>query len=299
MLEIKNISKYFNSNLVLDDISFSVKQGEIFGLIGPNGAGKTTTLRIILGILNSSSGAVKFNKNLLDQNFSNITGYLPEERGLYPKSNVVNTLVYLGQLKGLRHSQAVKNIDYWFNRLELNDFKKYHVEELSKGNQQKVQFISAILHDPKILILDEPFSGFDPVNQSVFREIIEEKKKDKFIILSTHLMDLAESLCDEIYLINKGKKVISGKLTDVLDSDQNNLYLLKFSDGLSEKKLALLNNQKIIKQEQNSIVLELENQSPADFLNNYSSKLQISEFKKIMPTLHQIFMSSVGENKRI
>ena len=298
MLEIKNISKYFNSNLVLDDISFSVKKGEIFGVIGPNGAGKTTTLRIILGILNASSGEVKFNDNLLDQNFSNITGYLPEERGLYPKSNVVNTLAYLGQLKGLRHSDAIKNIEYWFDRLELNDYKKYQVEELSKGNQQKVQFISAILHDPKILILDEPFSGFDPVNQSIFREIIEEKKKDKFIILSTHLMDLAESLCDKIYLINKGKKVVSGSLNDVITSEKNNLYLLNFLNSLTDDKITLFKNQKIIKREQNSIILELGNQAPHEFLRNYSSKIQITEFKKIKPTLHQIFISYVGENKK-
>ena len=298
MLEIKNISKYFNSNLVLDDISFSVKKGEIFGVIGPNGAGKTTTLRIILGILNASSGEVEFNDNLLDQNFSNITGYLPEERGLYPKSNVVNTLAYLGQLKGLRHSDAIKNIEYWFERLELNDYKKYQVEELSKGNQQKVQFISAILHDPKILILDEPFSGFDPVNQSIFREIIEEKKKDKFIILSTHLMDLAESLCDKIYLINKGKKVVSGSLNDVITSEKNHLYLLNFLNPLADDKITLFKNQKIIKREQNSIILELGNQSPHEFLRNYSSKIQITEFKKIKPTLHQIFISYVGENKK-
>ena len=298
MLEIKNISKYFNSNLVLDDISFSVKKGEIFGVIGPNGAGKTTTLRIILGILNASSGEVEFNDNLLDQNFSNITGYLPEERGLYPKSNVVNTLAYLGQLKGLRHSDAIKNIEYWFDRLELNDYKKYQVEELSKGNQQKVQFISAILHDPKILILDEPFSGFDPVNQSIFREIIEEKKKDKFIILSTHLMDLAESLCAKIYLINKGKKVVSGSLNDVITSEKNNLYLLNFLNSLTDDKITLFKNQKIIKREQNSIILELGNQAPHEFLRNYSSKIQITEFKKIKPTLHQIFISYVGENKK-
>ena len=298
MLEIKNISKYFNSNLVLDDISFSVKKGEIFGVIGPNGAGKTTTLRIILGILNASSGEVEFNDNLLDQNFSNITGYLPEERGLYPKSNVVNTLAYLGQLKGLRHSDAIKNIEYWFERLELNDYKKYQVEELSKGNQQKVQFISAILHDPKILILDEPFSGFDPVNQSIFREIIEEKKKDKFIILSTHLMDLAESLCDKIYLINKGKKVVSGSLNDVITSEKNNLFLLNFLNFLTDDEITLFKNQKIIKREENSIILELGNQSPHEFLRNYSSKIQITEFKKIKPTLHQIFISYVGENKK-
>lgn len=298
MLQIKNISKYFNSNLVLDNISFTVPQGKIFGIIGPNGAGKTTTLRIILGILNASSGEVEFNDNLLDQNFSNITGYLPEERGLYPKSNVVNTLAYLGQLKGLRHSDAIKNIEYWFERLELNDYKKYQVEELSKGNQQKVQFISAILHDPKILILDEPFSGFDPVNQSIFREIIEEKKKDKFIILSTHLMDLAESLCDKIYLINKGKKVVSGSLNDVITSEKNHIYLLNFLNPLADDKITLFKNQKIIKREQNSIILELGNQSPHEFLRNYSSKIQITEFKKIKPTLHQIFISYVGENKK-
>jgi ABC-2 type transport system ATP-binding protein len=296
MLEIKNISKYFGSNLVLDDISFSVKKGKIFGLIGPNGAGKTTTLRIILGILSASSGDIRFNNNSLDQNFSNLTGYLPEERGLYPKSNVVNTLTYLGQLKGLRHSEAINNIEYWFNRLELTEYKKYHVEELSKGNQQKVQFISAILHDPKILILDEPFSGFDPVNQTIFREIIEEKKTDKYIILSTHLMDLAESLCDEIYLINKGRKVISGSLMDVLNSDQNNFYYLTISDNFSEIDTSIFEGISVIKKEHNSIILDLGNQLPSEFLRNYSKRLQIFEFKKINPSLHQIFMSSVGEN---
>jgi ABC-2 type transport system ATP-binding protein len=298
MLEIKNISKYFGPNLVLDDISFSVKQGEIFGLIGPNGAGKTTTLRIILGILNVSSGDVKFTNKSLDHNFSNLTGYLPEERGLYPKSNVVNTLTYLGQLKGLRHSEAINSIDYWFSRLELNEYKKYHVEELSKGNQQKVQFISAILHDPKILILDEPFSGFDPVNQSIFREIIEEKKKDKFIILSTHLMELAESLCDEIYLINKGKKVISGSLIEVLNSDQNKHYSLTVTKNFSKDDIFLFEDIHIIKQEHDSIILDLGDQTPSEFLRNFSNKLQILEFRKIIPSLHQIFISSVGENKR-
>lgn len=296
MLEIINISKYFGLNLVLDDISFSVKQGEIFGIIGPNGAGKTTMLRIILGILTASKGNVKFNNNLLNQNFSNITGYLPEERGLYPKSNVVNTLVYLGQLKGLKYSEAISNINYWLNRLELNDYKKYNVEELSKGNQQKVQFISAILHNPKILILDEPFSGFDPVNQSIFREIIEEKKKDNFIILSTHLMDLAESLCDEIFLINKGKKVISGCLADILNSDQNNLYSLKVSENLSENEFEIIKDLKIFKRDKNSIIIELAGQSPSEFLRNYSKKLNILEFKKNQPSLHQIFISLVGED---
>lgn len=296
MLEIINISKYFGLNLVLDDISFSVKQGEIFGIIGPNGAGKTTMLRIILGILTASKGNVKFNNNLLNQNFSNITGYLPEERGLYPKSNVVNTLVYLGQLKGLKYSEAISNINYWLNRLELNDYKKYNVEELSKGNQQKVQFISAILHNPKILILDEPFSGFDPVNQSIFREIIEEKKKDNFIILSTHLMDLAESLCDEIFLINKGKKVISGCLADILNSDQNNLYSLKVSENFSENEFEIIKDLKIFKRDKNSIIIELAGQSPSEFLRNYSKKLNILEFKKNQPSLHQIFISLVGED---
>lgn len=293
MLELKNITKYFNSNLVLDNISFTVPQGEIFGLIGPNGAGKTTTLRIMLGILNASSGEIYFNNNPLNQSYSNITGYLPEERGLYPKSNVINTLTYLGQLKGLKHTEANKKIDYWLDRLEMMEFSKFHIEELSKGNQQKVQFVSAILHDPKILILDEPFSGFDPVNQSIFREIIEEFKREKFIILSTHLMDLAESLCDDIFLIDNGKEILSGKIADIINSGNGTSYEVTFCDKVSDEVINSLNKFSPIRKSENSILVKYS----SDLIHELSSRLEISEFKKNVPSLNQIFLSLVDKTK--
>lgn len=294
MLEIINISKSFNSKLVLDNISFSVPKGKIFGIIGPNGAGKTTTLRIILGILTSSTGEILFNKNKLDQNFQNITGYLPEERGLYPKSTVLNSLVYLAQLKGVSHSDAVEKTNYWLNRLNLTDYAKFNIEELSKGNQQKVQFISAILHDPKILILDEPFSGFDPVNQSIFREIIEEIKDDRFIILSTHLMDLAESLCEEIFLIDNGKKIISGKLNEILEKEQNNQYQINFSSDIDNHFLESIKNFNIVSKSNNSVIIELGDKSPNDLFKIVNIDNNFCEFTKVKTSLHDLFISSVN-----
>lgn len=296
MLEIKNISKTFNSKLVLENISFAVPKGKIFGIIGPNGAGKTTTLRIILGILPPTSGDILFNGTKLDQHFLNLTGYLPEERGLYPKSTVNNTLVYLAQLKGLSYSKAISNVNYWLNRLELSEYGKYNVEELSKGNQQKVQFISSILHEPKILILDEPFSGFDPVNQSIFREIIEEMKNDRFIILSTHLMDLAETLCDEIFLIDEGREVISGKVNEVLNSKPSNIYQISFPKASKENIVQHLSDYNIISQSQNSITVDLVKNNAAKFLQNISSEFEVEEFKKRIPSLHELFISLVEKN---
>jgi len=297
MLEIKNISKYFNSNLVLKNLSFSVSEGNIFGIIGPNGAGKTTTLRIILGILPQSKGEIFFKNSPLDQNYQNDTGYLPEERGLYPKSTISNILIYLGQLKGLTYSQAVKRTDYWLDRLELKTNKKHHVEDLSKGNQQKVQFISAILHEPQILILDEPFSGFDPVNQSIFREIIEEIKDSRIIILSTHLMNLAESLCDEILLINKGEKVVSGKIDDVLNSSKQELYKIVFAEKINKDDIDKLNYLKIVRADESSITIDLNNESPNSIVNRVTAEHDIVEFKKVNPSLHNIFISLIDSAK--
>ncbi|MCB0746951.1 MAG: ATP-binding cassette domain-containing protein [Ignavibacteriae bacterium] len=295
MLEIKNISKLYNSKPVLDGLSFEVTKDRIFGLIGPNGAGKTTTLRIILNIILPSTGEIYFGGEKLDQRYLNQTGYLPEERGLYPKSKVINTLVYLAQLKGLTSSEANKQSNYWLNRLNLISYKNHNLEELSKGNQQKVQFISAIQHNPKVLVLDEPFSGFDPVNQSIFTEILQEIKKDKFVILSTHLMDLAESLCDDFVLINKGKEVLKGELKKTLNLLDKNIYEIIFDNNF---KMENLENQKditILKKFDNKIQIEIHNAIPSEVLRKLSSENSILEFKKIIPSLHQLFISQVEE----
>ena len=295
MLEIKNISKHFRSKLVVDNVSFDVKINRIFGLIGPNGAGKTTTIRMILNILIPEKGEILFNGKKLDQDFLNITGYLPEERGLYPKSSVANILTYLANLKGVSNFDAKKVISYWLERLNLLEVKNAHLEELSKGNQQKIQFIAAIQHNPKILILDEPFSGFDPLNQSIFTEIINEIKNDKFIILSTHQMDLAEKLCNDFILINKGKEVLKGDLNSVLNSSNQNVYEITYN-SLNFESINSLTNIEILESYYNKVKILIKNNDADNFLKTIVNENSIVEFKKIIPSLHQLFISNVGGN---
>lgn len=296
MLEIKNISKYYNSRKVLNELSFNVNQGKIFGIIGPNGAGKTTTLRIILGITNAGSGNIYFKGKILDQDFQNSTGYLPEERGLYPKSNVLNILVYLAELKGLRYSEAVKKSKYWLDRLNLTEYEKHHIEELSKGNQQKVQFISAIIHEPEILILDEPFSGFDPVNQTIFTQIIEDFKSSKYIILSTHLMDLAENLCDELILINNGNEILSGDIGNILNLDLSNFYSITLKKEINENIFSTELIDRVKRINDFTAEVDLSSTNPAEFIRNISRDYDIIEFKRKTPTLHDIFVSKVRKD---
>lgn len=295
MLEIKNISKHFRSKLVVDNVSFDVKISRIFGLIGPNGAGKTTTIRMILNILIPEKGEILFNGKKLDQDFLNITGYLPEERGLYPKSSVSNILTYLANLKGVSNFDAKKVISYWLERLNLLEVKNAHLEELSKGNQQKIQFIAAIQHNPKILILDEPFSGFDPLNQSIFTEIINEIKNDKYIILSTHQMDLAEKLCNDFILINKGKEVLKGDLNSVLNSSNQNVYEITYN-SLNFESINSLTNIEILESYYNKAKILIKNNDADNFLKTIVNENSIVEFKKIIPSLHQLFISNVGGN---
>ena len=295
MLEIKNISKHFRSKLVVDNVSFDVKISRIFGLIGPNGAGKTTTIRMILNILIPEKGEILFNGKKLDQDFLNITGYLPEERGLYPKSSVANILTYLANLKGVSNFDAKKVISYWLERLNLLEVKNAHLEELSKGNQQKIQFIAAIQHNPKILILDEPFSGFDPLNQSIFTEIINEIKNDKYIILSTHQMDLAEKLCNDFILINKGKEVLKGDLNSVLNSSSQNVYEITYN-SLNFESINSLTNIEILESYYNKVKILIKNNDADNFLKTIVNENSIVEFKKIIPSLHQLFISNVGGN---
>lgn len=294
MLEIKNISKNFGSKKVINNLSIQVSKGVIYGLIGPNGAGKTTTLRILLNILQPEAGEILFNNKKIDSGFLNHTGYLPEERGLYPKSKVKNTLIYLAQLKGLSKNESEKRLNYWFERLELDQYSNYLIDELSKGNQQKVQFVSAILHDPEIIILDEPFSGFDPVNQSIFREIIVELKNEKYIILSTHIMDLAESLCDDICLINKGEKVIEGSLLNILKSTEKNIYTFTFRDFSEKEKNKIVEKFNIIEQNGNEIKIDIKDIKPLNFIKSLNLESEIFEVKKENPSLNNIFLKLVN-----
>jgi len=215
-LEVKNLTKTFGKLRAVDHASFEVPEGSIFGLIGRNGAGKTTTIRMMMGIYLPDEGDVFLKGAKVGQDFKNRVGYLPEERGLYKKMKVIDTLLYFSEVKGKSGKEIIRKADEYLKRFELFDRKNSKVEDLSKGNQQKIQFISTILHDPDFIILDEPFAGLDPVNTNLLKDIIlEMKQKGKVIIFSTHLMDFAERMCDHIAMIDQGKIILKGSLTDI------------------------------------------------------------------------------------
>ena len=216
MLLVENLVKEFQNTTAVDNISFKVEPGKIFGLLGPNGAGKTTTLRTVLNIIKPTSGKVLFNDQPITAEFLNSIGYLPEERGLYRKSKVIDVILYFAELKNMSRTEAVKQADSWLKRLDIFHYRSNKIDELSKGNQQKIQFIMSVIHNPQLLIFDEPFTGFDPINQQEIRELIFSfLSEGKIIILSTHQMETAEKLCTDIFLINNGKEVTSGKLSHI------------------------------------------------------------------------------------
>src|SRR3990172_9883048 len=216
MLTVKNLIKDYKNVTAVNDISFNVEPGKIFGLLGPNGAGKTTTIRTILNIIKPTSGEIKFDGEYLSKNYFNQIGYLPEDRGLYKKSRVIDILLYFASLKDVRKKTAMNRSLLWLKELGIENFVNKKIEELSKGNQQKVQFICSEIHDPKLLILDEPFTGFDPINQQQIKEYLSKFSNDgKIIILSTHQMETAENLCSDILLLNKGKEVTMGNLSEI------------------------------------------------------------------------------------
>ncbi|HMJ07446.1 MAG TPA: ATP-binding cassette domain-containing protein, partial [Pyrinomonadaceae bacterium] len=210
-LRVENVTKRFGEFTAVDDLSFDVRAGRVFGFLGPNGAGKTTTIRMIVGIMAPDRGSIEFFGERMSPALQDRIGYLPEERGLYKKLKIVDQLRYFAALKNVTGDRAEKKIDFWLERMNLAEWKKKKTTDLSKGMQQKIQFISTVLHDPDLLILDEPFSGLDPVNVEFMIEVLAEfRSKDKTVIFSTHLMETAERLCSDILLINKSKKVVAG-----------------------------------------------------------------------------------------
>ncbi|MHB8578736.1 MAG: ABC transporter ATP-binding protein [Ignavibacteriaceae bacterium] len=215
-LEVRNLSKSFGSLKAVDDVSFAVPEGSVFGLIGRNGAGKTTTIRMMMNIYLPDSGEVILKGSKIGQEFKNMVGYLPEERGLYKKMSVLETIQFFAELKGKTGKSIERKANQYLEKFQLSDRKNSKVEDLSKGNQQKVQFITTIIHDPEFIILDEPFSGLDPINTNLLKEIILDlKKQGKVIIFSTHLMDFAEKMCDHITMIDKGKIILNGSMEDI------------------------------------------------------------------------------------
>ncbi|MGM0608208.1 MAG: ABC transporter ATP-binding protein [Candidatus Muiribacteriota bacterium] len=239
VLEIDKVSKWYDKFKAVDEVSFKVSPGEIFGLLGPNGAGKSSTMRMIMNIITPDSGQIKLFGEKFHEKFKNKIGYLPEERGLYPKMKVINQLKFFGELKGMPAGEAKQAGREWLEKLQLSTWGDKLCNELSKGMAQKIQFIGTIIHNPELIIMDEPFSGLDPVNSRFLKNtLLELKNKNKAIILSTHLMENAEKLCENICLINKGHSILNGNLNKIKEQHGKNSIILKYSgDGEIIKKL--------------------------------------------------------------
>ncbi len=297
MIEVKHLVKHFGETKAVDDISFdsSPKQG-IFGLLGPNGAGKTTIIRMLMNIIAPDKGTILFNGSQFTEDDKNRIGYLPEERGLYPNFKVGEILTYFAQLKGKNPVSIQENIDYWLDKFNLLEYKNKEVNSLSKGMAQKVQFICSIVHDPELIFLDEPFSGFDPVSSDLLREnIIELGKKGKNILFSTHIMEQAEKICSEIFIINKGKEVISGNLKDVKKQYGSNSVIIEF-DGKGDFIEDLDFVHKVLKYPRYVEVTLKKGAEPNQLFESIAGKINVSKFESRTSSLHNIFVTIVGSD---
>jgi ABC-2 type transport system ATP-binding protein len=297
MLQIKEVSKKYASHVALDRVSFEIPQGCIFGLLGPNGAGKTSLIRIITQITGADSGQILFKGEKLRPEHVRLMGYLPEERGLYKKMKVGEQLLYLAQLKGLSKADATQRIKTWIDKLDIRAWIDKNIEDLSKGMQQKVQFIATVLHEPELIILDEPFSGFDPVNANIIKdEILALREKGSTIIFSTHRMESVEELCDNIALINHSHKVLDGSVKTIRDSYKTNTFMV---EGKGKLLLASPDFKVIEQTEHHGIfratVQILENQSPNVLLKYMLERVEIHSFKEKVPSINEIFIQTVTE----
>lgn len=295
-LETRNIIKQYGNYRALDDVSIKVPKGCVYGLLGPNGAGKTTLIRIINRITAPDEGQVLINGREYVANDVYNIGYLPEERGLYKKMEVEEQAMFLAQLKRLSKHDARVRLNHWFEKFGIQSWAKKKIEELSKGMQQKVQFITTVIHDPDLLILDEPFSGFDPVNAELLKnEILELKAKGKTIILSTHNMESVESLCDEISLINKSNVVLQGNVSEIKSMYKSNTFILKVAGTDFSVDSPLFS---VIKEEKEKDLTTLhihkaDGVSNADFLKSVIDKYEIVSFEEELPTMNDIFIQTV------
>jgi ABC-2 type transport system ATP-binding protein len=297
MLRVSGLRKDFATVRAVDGVSFEVKRGEIFGLLGRNGAGKTTTIRCVLNILRPDAGEVLFDGLPFSNETRNLVGYLPEERGLYRKSKLLDTILYFAGLRGMNPRQARAEAGRWLAHFSLQEYAHRKVEELSKGNQQKVQFIVAVIHDPQCIVLDEPFSGLDPVNQILLKDILLDlKRRGKAIIFSTHQMDQAERLSDSLCLIEQGRVVLSGTVGDVKKRyGANSIHLEYEGDGSFMRMLPGVKNAL---QYENSAELELdEGADPQRILSSLVGKVEIRKFELREPSLHSIFLRTVGSRE--
>ena len=300
MLSIRNIVKQYAGHTALDNVSLEVKSGHIFGLLGPNGAGKTSLIRIITQITAPDSGEIFFNGEKLDQSHIGRMGYLPEERGLYKKMEIGEQMIYLARLKGLSRDEATRRLKVWFAKLGMETWWKMKIEELSKGMQQKAQFVATVLHEPDLIILDEPFSGFDPVNAEVIKdEILELNRNGATILFSTHRMESVEELCHSIALINKSKKILDGPIKDIRNSYRNDVYLVEYEGekiGLNGAAPFALLEETAGDDDNHTIKVKLNTGSTSnDILQYLLPNVRITRLQEVIPSVNEIFIEHVNK----
>ena len=299
-LSVSNVSKRFGDFTAVENLSFDVRSGRVFGFLGPNGAGKTTTIRMIVGITVPDEGSIKLFGQKISSSLQDRIGYLPEERGLYKKLKIADQLRYFAALKGMSASNAEKRMDFWLDRMGLGEWKKKKTTDLSKGMQQKIQFISTVMHDPDLLILDEPFSGLDPINVEFLIDVISEfKTQDKTIIFSTHLMETAEKLCNDIILINKARKVIGGSLREVKESYGRNLIALRAEGAETVLSDAALISKTTVHADEVIVHLKNGNEPQTLLRRLVDSGARVSKFEQVEASLNDIFIDKVRGNGEV
>lgn len=305
ILETQNVRKEYAGHTALNGVSIEVPKGSIFGLLGPNGAGKTTLIRIINQITMPDSGTVLLNGEQLIEAHRSLIGYLPEERGLYRKMKVGEQCLYIAQLKGMEYKDALAKLKFWFEKFDIIQWWDKKVEELSKGMAQKIQFIVTVLHEPELLILDEPFSGFDPINTNLIKDEIKRMNDEgTTIIFSTHNMSSVEEICQDIALINHSEKILSGTVREVKNDFKANEFEIEFRGGLLKFTNALwtgaslISSQEIEKDHHIATIKIPDNSSPNDVLSNILPHVQIQGLKEVLPSMNDIFIQAISSNSK-
>ena len=294
-LELKNVSKTFVGKKAVDNVSLKLDKPGVFGLLGTNGAGKTTTIRMLLGIIKKDSGEITWNGKQVDRKSVNF-GYLPEERGVYPKTKIFDQLMYFAELKGMKKQEAEQSINKWAKELKVEEYLNMPAEKLSKGNQQKIQFMTAIIHNPELVVLDEPFSGLDPVNTEILKNIIIDLvSKGKYIIMSAHQMSTIEEFCSDILILNKGKTVLQGNLKEIKETYPANRVEIDVNQDIT--KYIEEFNLEIENVTNNNYVIKITDEEKAHNLLNklVSNDIRVDKFEIKKPTLNDIFIEKVGE----
>lgn len=294
VLKLKNIRKTYQDLVAVDNLSFEVKDGEIFGLLGENGAGKTTTFRMIMGLLELDGGSILLDGQKIDYSITDKIGFVTEERSLLTKLTVKEQILYYGALKGMSNNEIIKELDYWLDKFEIKEYENKKIKELSKGNQQKIQFISAVINRPKLLILDEPFTGLDPINVKMLKDAVYElKEKGTSIIFSSHQMEYIEEFCEKLVILVKGKTILEGYLEEIKNSYGIRKILLNVLDYDIEK-LSKIKGVNSINKKYDYYEINIDNESTVDLIFKEIKKYKVLKFDAVKPTLNDIFIEKVG-----